>query len=260
MENKSISLATALMILTKTITNTEEDKIRAIAQNWINCFSQYDKETVIIYQKPEDENRLWFMFEEQKDSILSQLESHEATNPAVDVDTTPEFEKISENIEEAATVIAETITQAPFPTPTIEEATQPEKQIAIIPAPQTVIKTISPRQHEDTLAESSQPFPQFFSAPKKTASAFNESLCMALESAFKTLNSRSNEQFETIIAKLADIETDFKQELIDIESRMNTKLQTILNICCISANNTEAMTGMFSKQTVISKHTPDFTV
>ncbi len=221
METKIITKTVTgiLALLSKNILNNSDDeKICAIAQNWINHFNKFEGSTQFTFSKPEDENRLWFILESQKEEIITKLAqlgvtadvSENATLDTDQIDADDFAQSQSENFDEfdnEDNVQGNDAFVADIP-PQSDKGALQQVEETIIPVQQPVFASIKSNQevssapavdksiqqaaYDPTPApQPSAPatIPNFFTQSQElAAAAFHDKLCNSLEKAFQATN------------------------------------------------------------------------
>lgn len=289
------TVAGILALLSKTIrTDGNDTYVCTIAQFWIDLFSKLDESTQISVSKPEDENRLWFILESQKDEVIAKLSLLGVT---ADVSAKSSFEADQLNPDDFAQSQAEDdfdneecgiaeddpnytddvlVTSSPSQSGVVSPALQQVEETSL-PVQQPVIASIKTIQEvvsapqpivapAKTIQEVAAPapaptktIPNFFTQSQELAAAtFHDKLCNSLEKAFQATNMLSVTHFDAVTAQLQTIEQTLIKELADFEIRMNSKLEAICKTSAISANNTDAMSKMFSAYALENNHSQVF--
>ena len=295
-----------LALLSKNILNNSNDaNICAIAQKWIDLFNKLDRTTRFTFHQPEDERRLWFILESQKDEIITKLSQlgivgDTPAETPLDADQTDQlddpddfaqsqseddFNNEERNIAEDDLNNTDNVLVTATPSQSesnlralqqVEETILPVQQPVLAPIETTQEFVSAPAPIETTQEFVSAPAPikttqEFASVPQHVtaptsipnfftesqdlaAAAFHDKLCNSLEKAFQATNMLSVTHFDAVTAQMKAIEQIFFKELAEFESRLNMKLEAIHKTSSISANNTDAMSKMFSSYALENNH------
>jgi hypothetical protein len=278
METTSKSVEGILVLFNKSLShNTAESDVLEIIKNWIRLLNRVDPAVRITFNTIEGENRLWFLFENDKISILSQLEQM-STAGAVQAlpvtETNQAHNEVQEEQEMSVTAVqlqpeestalqrAYTDIENIVTEPLIKEpdlpVVEPEsiKFSDIVALPQKEITDIEKTAVMNNLFAQSR---DFAASAFHDQQSFQDRLCNAIEKGFSNLSIQSAMHNEAIMERLNVVVTDIKQDIVDSETRVNRKLVAIYKVTAVCANKTEAISAMFDSFKSTSNHSPAYT-